>query len=88
MQTFVSDAEDTLKSKFETQDDQSPESYIIFFAESFASWVDELADGDDNWLKACSLFVTMAKDFFTFVDSYRCAEAVGVKMGYQSFVSV
>ena len=37
MQTFVSDSEDTLKSKFDTQDDQSPESYICFFAEPFAS---------------------------------------------------
>ena len=30
----------------------------------------------------------MAKDFFTSVDSYRSANAVGIELGYQSFVTV
>ena len=89
MQTYVSEFGEPVRSKFENEEaDKSPESYICYFAESFASWVDELANGDDNWLKACCLFITMSKDFFTFVDSYRSADAIGVEMGYQAFVAV
>ena len=35
MQSCVSVFEDTLKSKFEEEDDQSPEGYICFFANAF-----------------------------------------------------
>ena len=89
MQTYASEFGDAVRAKFESENtDHSPDGYVCFFAESFASWVDELADGDDHWLKACCLFVTMSKDFFTFVDSYRSGDAIGVEMGYQSFVAV
>ena len=89
MQTYVSEFGEAVRSKFENEEaDKSPESYICYFAESFASWVDELANGDDNWLKACCLFITMSKDFFTFVDSYCSADAIGVEIGYQASVAV
>ena len=88
MQTHASQFGDQSKTDFEHVADQSPDSYLCFYAESFAAWIDKLGDGDDNWLKACALFTTMAKDFFTFVGSYRIADEIGVEMGYQAFVTV
>ena len=65
MQTYVSEFGEAVRSKFENEEaDKLPESYICYFAESFVLWVDELANEDDNWLKACCLFITMSQDFF------------------------
>ena len=44
--------------------------------------------GTDDWLKTCALFVFMAKDFITFVESYRSSDSVGIEQGYQQFAPV
>ena len=39
-------------------------------------------------MRACAMFVKMADDFFEFVQSYRCGDAVSIEKCYHNFVPV
>ena len=89
MHTFVSEKIPQLKKDFKEQDtDCSDSNFICFVAKSFVCQIDKLHTESDNWLKTCSVFISMAKDFFTFIDSFRSGDAIGIENGYQQFVPV
>lgn len=71
--TFVSSRLDQLLSEFnETTRDLGNKNFLCCLGTTFGEWIRSLHDCDDKWLRCCSLFLSMANDFFTFVDSYRC----------------
>ena len=88
LHTFVATKWTVLKAQFEKEGDQSKGNFVCFVGIRFAGWLHELAAGDDDWLKCNALFVLLVKDFFTFVDSYRCGDAIGIETGYETFVVI
>ena len=50
--------------------DQSDANFMCVFALEFEQWVETLHKLSDKWLRRCVLFVTVAKDFMTFINSY------------------
>jgi hypothetical protein len=84
--TFMSDRMIELKTKFKAERDQSLGNFICHAASRFAEWVVSLEKCDDDWLKCLAFFTHIAKDFFTFVESYRCGDAIGVEQGYENFI--
>ena len=70
------------------EDDLSDANFLCYFASSFLVRLEELTEGSDHWLRTCSLFVQIAKEFLTFVESYRCGDSIAIEYGYQRFVPV
>ena len=60
----------------------------MLICESFPEWTDELSESDNNQLKTCALFITMAKDFFIPVVSYCSGDSIEIENVYQRFVGV
>ena len=89
VKTYVSNKLDGVRAEFISSEvDTSDANYCCHVATSFLAWVDDLTEGSDYWLRTCALFVLMAKEFLTFVESYRCGDSIAIENGYQSFVSV
>ena len=89
LQTFVSERMEQLRAQFDaTATDLSNENFLCHVAQKFDEWIGDLHNCDDNWLRMCSLFLNMARDFFTFVESYRSGDSIGIELGYQDFVAV
>ncbi len=86
--TFISEKHEQLKTSFEKETDQSRGNFICHASTAWAKWVGELEKCDDDWLKCLASFTHIAKDFFTFVKSYRCGDAIGTEQGYENFVPV
>ena len=87
--TFVSDNYENLLAEFKsTANDLSDENLMCFFGTKFGEWIESLHYSDDHWLKCCSLYVSMAQDFFTFVESFRCGDSIGIELGYAKFLPV
>ena len=61
---------------------------MCYFALRFEEWIECLHESPGNWLQMCSLYLTMAKDFLTFVDLYRCGDSIGIELGYQASAPV
>jgi len=78
-----------MKDLFKSNEtDQRDANFMCYFASEFDQWVDTLHESSDKWLRMCALFVTMSKDFITFVDSYRSGDSIGIEVGYQAFAPV
>ena len=89
MQTYVDGHCDNLRLVFsDEEDDLSDANFLCYFASSFLVWLEDLTEGSDHWLRTCSLFVQIAKEFLTFVESYRCGDSIAIEYGYQRFVPV
>ena len=89
MHSFVSNHLDGLRVEFQRIDgDTSNANFMCFVAKRFSDWLLELRDCSDHWVRCCSLFVRMARDFLTFVESYRNGDSIGIELGYQDFAPV
>ena len=55
----------------EYEDDKDDSAEFMFdFTSEFISFLEEVAEGEDEWRRACSLFVFMVFDFEEFVNAY------------------
>lgn len=89
MHSFVSNHLAGLRVKFrESARDLSDANFMCYVAQAFSDWLFELRDCSDRWIRCCSLFVRMARDFLTFVESYRNGDSIGIELGYQQFAPV
>ena len=88
LHSFVSSKHEQLKESFEKEEDKSHSNYVCHVASEFSRWLIILENGDDDWLKCCAMFIRMAKDLFTFIDSFRRGDAIGIETGYELFVVV
>ena len=90
MESFIGKTHLSLMDKFMVQEetDQSEANYVCFIAKQFSLYITQLSDCDDDWLRTCSMFITMSQDFFAFVASYRNGDSIGIESGYQTFVGV
>ena len=89
MESFIGGKHSGLLDKFmEKETRQLDENYVCFIAKEFSLWIEELCDYEDDWLKTCAIFITMAEDFFAFVASYRSGDSTGIRHGYQDIDGV
>ena len=86
--SYVSLNHAELKNSFSHESDHSLSNFVCFTTNRFTNWLAELEDGNDDWLKCCAMFIRMSKDLFTFIDSFRCSDAIGIETGYEFFVGV
>ncbi len=72
-----------------SDDDECSDSYAAFvckYAVGFKTFLNEMKASNDELRSACALYLTMYTQFRIFVDSYRSGDAVGILLGYNSFV--
>ena len=62
--------------------------FVCKFALEFIKFLQEMKKSDDQWRKACALFLLMYLDFRTFVDSYRTGDSIMILGGYRKFAPV
>ncbi len=86
--SFVSNNLDCMRSEFGLKSDQSMGNFVCYVAESYVDHIKHMKTSDDHWLRANTIFIWMAKDFFTFVDSYCYRGVIGIETGYKRFVAV
>ena len=88
MQNYISEQWPLLRSMFEvSNEDRSEENYFCFVSVNFGDWLEKLHTSSDEWLRACSFFIRMSRDFFSFVRAYRTGDSVAVENGYQTFAA-
>ncbi|KAK1743298.1 hypothetical protein QTG54_005919 [Skeletonema marinoi] len=74
---------------FLDDDDTSEKNHAAFlckFAVGFKKFLHQMKTSKDELRRACALYLIMYTEFRTFVDSYRCGDAIAVLMGYNRFV--
>ena len=86
--SFISLESADLRDGFTQQKDGSLSNFVYYTTNQFTDWLGDLENGDDDWLKYCAMFLRMSKDLFTFIDSFRCGDAIGIETGYELFVVV
>ena len=88
MQNYISEQWPLMRLQFEsTEEDSSEENYLCFVAVNFGDWLEKLHTSNDEWLRACSFFIRISRDFFAFVRAYRTGDSVAVENGYQTFAA-
>ena len=70
MESFISEHMETVKASFSDNEDvidKSNLNFVCHVGQEFCSWINELNEQDDDCLKTCALFVSMANKFFQLV---------------------
>jgi len=75
------------RPKYDKANDDSAE-FTCKFTIEFMSYLEEIAEGEDEWRRACALFVLMVFDFQKFVEGYRGEDAIIVEVGYRDFAPI
>ena len=77
-------------SKFPEFDEDTDDAaeYICNFVTEFNKFLIEMSNGDDEWRRAWALFIFIALDFTSFVNTYRNGDAIMVEYGYKRFAPI
>lgn len=73
--------------KFDKKTDDAGK-FVAKSSIKFITFLEKVSKGDDEWRKACALFVLMTTDLLEFIDAHRTEDAVGIELGYLKFTPV
>ena len=80
---FMYEFASNLEACDEETDDEA--EFICGFTSGFTSYLEDIAKSDDEWRRACALFLQMVFEVEEFVEAYREEDLILVEWGYIQF---